>query len=99
MTGCSRDWGKRLFPPGRFGTGLRATSRLCRSRAVAGDSQSKFVFIADDEDRARRVEISPGDERDGRTEVVAGLSGIERVVLEPPARLASDRGDLVKVVE
>ena len=70
---------------------------FCPSSAVAGDSQNKFVFIVDDEDRARRVEISPGDERDGRTEVVAGLSGSERVVLEPPASLGP--GDLVKVVE
>ena len=42
-----------------------------------------YVWIVDADKRARRIAVQVGDERDGRTEVFAGLAGGERVVVNP----------------
>ena len=70
---------------------------FCPADAVVNEGDESFVFLVEDEDRVRRLKIETGPMRDGRAEVLAGLSGSERVVVQPPAPLRS--GDLVKVVE
>jgi hypothetical protein len=48
-------------------------------------------------DRLQRVSVVAGPDNDGRTEIVEGLAGGERVVLDPPAGLQANQ--LVKVSE
>ena len=55
------------------------------------------VFVVDETDRVRRVLVETAVARDGRVEIVQGLSGNERVVAEPPPDLSP--GELVKTVE
>ena len=41
------------------------------------------VWVADREQRAVNVAVDAGDDRDGQTEIMAGLTGNERVVVNP----------------
>jgi HlyD family secretion protein len=43
-----------------------------------------FVWLLKDDNRAARVEVTIGSQVDGRAEVTSGLSGGERVILNPP---------------
>ncbi len=81
---------------------LQATDEprmFCDSDAVQtdeGDEGTQFVWVVDSEKRARKLVVKAGEERDGRTEILEGLEGKERVVVNP-----SDLkdGTLVKVVQ
>lgn len=44
---------------------------------------NEFVWIVDDEKRASRISVTIGEDRNGRTEILSGLSGRERVVVNP----------------
>jgi hypothetical protein len=52
--------------------------------------------VVDADDRAQRVEVTAGPARDGRTEVLTGLTGDERVIVDPP-ELRS--GQLIKILQ
>jgi RND family efflux transporter MFP subunit len=69
---------------------------LCDTEAIRADDTGRFVWIADEQDRIRRQDVTTGSERDKRTEVTQGLSGGERVVIAP-AGLES--GQLVKIAQ
>jgi multidrug efflux pump subunit AcrA (membrane-fusion protein) len=57
-----------------------------------------FVFVVDEDERVRRVDVvTVGEERDGQIEIKSGLQGGERCVVQPPDELAV--GDLVKASE
>ncbi len=73
-----------------------ATTRrvFCDTDAIRADDASRFVWIADDQDRIRRQDVTTGSERDKRTEITIGLSGGERVVVAPPGL---ESGQLVKI--
>lgn len=72
-----------------------ATQRVfCDTEAIRADDAGHFVWIADQQDRIRRQDVTTGSERDKRTEITKGLSGGERVVITP-AGLES--GQLVKI--
>jgi RND family efflux transporter MFP subunit len=66
-----------------------------RTAAIAKTESGSYVWVVDDNERLKRVAVVTGGEQDGRTEISEGLSGGERVVLDPPADLRPDQ--LVKV--
>lgn len=70
---------------------------FCPSDALVTEGEVTFVWLVDEEERLRRVDVTAGVENDGRTEILKGLSGAERVVARPAAELRS--GQLVKVSE
>jgi multidrug efflux pump subunit AcrA (membrane-fusion protein) len=71
---------------------------FCPSEAVVADANgASHVWLVDDHQRVRRVAVQAGEANDGRTEILGGLTGSERVVLRPPAELRE--GQLVNVAE
>jgi RND family efflux transporter MFP subunit len=70
---------------------------FCPTAAVVKEAEASHVWIVDDDDRLQRLDVKLGGANDGRSEILAGLEGGERVVVEPPAELR-DR-QLVKVAE
>lgn len=64
---------------------------FCETDAIVSDENGSFVWIADDEDRLCRVDVTTGPARDGRTEIVSGLVGGERAVIVPAAVRAGQR--------
>jgi RND family efflux transporter MFP subunit len=70
---------------------------FCDSGAIVEIGGGSFVWLVDNERRLKKVEVSPGRERDGRTEILHGLSGGERVVVNPPDGLQA--GQFVKLRE
>jgi RND family efflux transporter MFP subunit len=68
---------------------------FCDTEAIRADDTSRFVWIADENDRIRRQDVTTGSERDKRTEITQGLSGGERVVIAPPGL---ESGQLVKIL-
>ena len=66
------------------------------SSAVDTDATGKsVVWIVDEENRARSIEVEVGEEKDNETEILKGLEGKERVMVRPPDELRD--GMLVKV--
>lgn len=98
---------ERLFPdmsatvyflpaetPAAAETSLRRV--FCDSEAIVTDEAGRFVWIADDADRLRRLDVTTGPARDGRTEIISGLAGGERVVIAPPGVRAGQRMKLAR---
>ncbi len=67
---------------------------FCDTEAIRADDASRFVWIADEQDRIRRQDVKTGSERDKRTEITEGLSGGERVIIATPGL---ESGQLVKI--
>ena len=69
---------------------------FCPTTSVDRDDQGNLcVWVADPEKRAQKIAVTTGDDRDGRTEILTGLTGNERVIVNPqdlregtPLRLA-----------
>jgi RND family efflux transporter MFP subunit len=70
---------------------------FCPTEALVTEGDATFVWLVDEEERLRPVDVTAGVENDGRTEILKGLSGGERVVARPAVELR--RGQLVKVAE
>lgn len=71
---------------------------FCDSGAVVTDNgKSTSVWTLDDRSRARLVAITVGGDKDGRTEILSGLAGGERVIVRPPEGLQD--GSAVKLRE
>lgn len=68
---------------------------FCDTEAIRSDDAGRFVWIADENDRLRRQDVTTGSERDKRTEITAGLAGGERVVVTPSGL---ESGQLVKIL-
>jgi RND family efflux transporter MFP subunit len=64
---------------------------FCETEAIRSDDSTSFVWVADNEDRLRRVDVTTGAARDGRTEITGGLSGSERVIIAPQNVQAGQR--------
>ncbi len=57
---------------------------FCPTSAVTRDDQgNQFVWVADAEKRAQKIAVKAGNDRDGRTEIIEGLAGQERVIVNP----------------
>jgi RND family efflux transporter MFP subunit len=60
---------------------------FCPTDAIVASDEASHVWIVDEVDRLQRAEVKVGGANDGRTEILAGLSGGEKVVVGPPAEL------------
>lgn len=100
------DADARLFPnmsakvyflpePGEKKPETKEKRIFCDSAAIVGTGANRTVWQLGDDLRVRRVAITGGEDRDGRTEILEGLSGGERVVLNPSSELHEEQ--LVKV--
>jgi multidrug efflux pump subunit AcrA (membrane-fusion protein) len=87
------------FLPDETGEAKEVPERriFCPSDALVTEGDATFVWLVDEEERLRRTDVSAGVDNDGRTEILKGLSGGERVVARPAAELRS--GQLVKAGE
>jgi RND family efflux transporter MFP subunit len=57
---------------------------FCPTTAVDSDSDgNQFVWVVDREKRAQKIAVKAGDDRDGRSEIIEGLTGTERVIVRP----------------
>ena len=70
---------------------------FCPTDAVVTQADQSYVWLVDGDGRLQKTEVQTGEDNDGQTEILGGLSGGERVVLRPPANL--QEGQQVKVVE
>jgi len=102
------DADARLFPnmsakvyflpePGEKPQEMKEKRIFCDSAAVVGTGANQAVWQLGEDSRVRRVAITGGEDRDGRTEILEGLSGGERVVVDPSSELHEEQ--LVKVRE
>lgn len=88
-----------FLPPDDEAHAVEAQARriFTRRAAVVGDDTGRYVWLVDDKDRLQKVTVEVGAEQDERAEIISGLSGGERVVLNPPDGLRS--GQLAKIAE
>lgn len=70
---------------------------FCPTDAIVTEAGKASVWIVRDGDRLQRVDVKIGVANNGQTEILGGLSGGERAVVQPAADLR--HGQLVKVVE
>lgn len=62
---------------------------FCATEAVQQTEEgASFVWTLDDDDRALRVDVEIGDKRIEQTEILSGLKGGERAILNPPEDIA-----------
>lgn len=70
---------------------------FCPTTSVETDAEGNhFVWVVDKESRAQRIMVKTGQERDGRSEITEGLTGNERIVVNPKDLL---EGAPVRVTE
>jgi len=74
---------------------VRERRVFCDREAIVGSGDQQAVWTVDNDLRVKRAIVSVGEDRDGRTEVLDGLSGGERVVINPSPELRD--GQLVKL--
>jgi RND family efflux transporter MFP subunit len=79
-------WQSGYFGRARFAGAARERLTVPQSTIVTR-GQLTFVYLVGADDYARLRVISVGEARDGRVEVLSGLSAGDRVVLDPPATL------------
>jgi multidrug efflux pump subunit AcrA (membrane-fusion protein) len=79
-------WRSGYFGRARF-SGATSERLTVAASAIVTRGQLTFVYLVDAEGRARLRVVSTGESRDGRTEVLAGLSSGDRVVVNPPSTL------------
>jgi len=101
------DSDERLFPemsstvyflPDKSEAKQPAERRIfCPTDAVVKEGESIYLWLVDDQQRLRRVEVKLGTANDGQTEILDGLEGGEQAVIRPPANLRE--GQTVKVIE
>ncbi len=76
--------GTAYFLPQQHESEISDAPRIfCQSAAVDERDDKAFVWIADEEKRARKIAINVGVERNGQREVFEGLTGRERVIVNP----------------
>jgi RND family efflux transporter MFP subunit len=86
-----------FLPDEEVGAEVPERRLFCPSSAVVRIDDRTYVWQVDADSRLIQTEIKAGDDRDGRTEILGGLEGGERVVLRPPPELRS--GQRVNVPE
>ena len=70
---------------------------FCAADAIVSNQHESYVWILTAENRTKKNVIESGESKDGRTEIVRGLSGGEKVVVSPPSDLKENV--LVKATE
>lgn len=102
------DADERLFPnmsatvyflpePGEKPVESTQKRIFCDSEAIMEGTKDSTVWVVDNDLHLTQVVVLPGAQRDGRTEILQGLSGGERVVVAPPKDLKE--GQRVKLRE
>lgn len=102
------DADEKLFPnmgakvfflpePGEKPAETKERRVFCDTSSIVKVGSDEFVWEVTNKLRTRRIDITSGNERDGRTEILEGLSGGEQVVVDPPPDLNADQ--LVKLRE
>ena len=92
------DADERLFPnmsakvyflpePGEKKQEVREKRIFCDSTAIVGTDSDPAVWQVGDDLKVRRIAIQVGEVRDGRTEILDGLKGGEKVILNPSPEL------------
>jgi RND family efflux transporter MFP subunit len=90
---------ERLLRPGMFGT-VRLVVRehpsavTVPTQAVLHDNTGTFVFVVSNGSTAQRVNVVPGIEQEGWTEITSGLSGSETVITTG-AQFVKDGGQVI----
>ncbi len=67
---------------------------FCPADAVISKDDQTWVWLVDRDDRVSRRDVTTGETRDQRTEILDGLSGGEKVIVDPPQEIGA--GSLVK---
>lgn len=70
---------------------------FCPSTAVVNEESVSFVWLITDDDRLKKSTVTTGASRDARTEITSGLTGGEKVVVNPRDELSD--GMLVRTTE
>ncbi len=76
-----------LFARTDLGVATREGALLVPEQAVLQRADGEVVFVATEDDRARRVVVTTGLHRDGRVEIVEGLSPADDVIVSGHAAL------------
>lgn len=84
---ATAGWRSGFFGRARF-SGPSSPRLTVAEAAIVNRGQLTFVYRVDAEGRARLRVVSTGAARDGRVELLAGVSAGDRVVTDPPAALA-----------
>jgi membrane fusion protein, multidrug efflux system len=87
----------RLYPGSYVTVRLKFPGRrtpLVPGDALAWRGDALFVATLDGEDKVRLVKVQPGDDDGRRVQILTGLQGGERVVVNPSAELSD--GDRVR---
>ncbi len=70
---------------------------FCPSSAITFDSQQNAsIWLVDEQQRAKPLPVTVGASRDGRTEILSGIAGNERIIRDPQTLAA---GQPVTVIE
>jgi len=81
-------------PDASAATTVKERRIFCESAAVVNGEHEDFVWKLDDNLRTHKAVVTIGADRDGRTEVLEGLFGGERIIVKPADSLRE--GQLVK---
>ncbi len=62
---------------------------FCADEAIQKDEEGDFVWVIDDKTHAQKIRVNCGGRKDGRAEILSGLSGNEKIIGNPPPDLQS----------
>jgi membrane fusion protein, multidrug efflux system len=82
---------RKLRPGMMMTVGIETAPRLSLSvpeLAIVGEGDSRYVYVVDDENTARRVQVRTGLRSSGRVEILEGLEPGQRVVTEGVVKLS-----------
>lgn len=80
-----------LTEPGTVQPDEKQKRVFCDNTALVGEGETRTVWRVTEDLKVKSTTVKVGETRDTRTEILEGLSGGERVVLNPPATLQADQ--------
>lgn len=78
-------------------TKLDQSRVFCVSDALVSRESETYVWIVTSESRTKKIPVTIGESKDGRTEITSGLSGGEKVIVGPGKEMKD--GVLVKTTQ
>ena len=69
---------------------LRERRIFCPTEAIIRTESDTWVWLLTDKDRTQKKSVTAGESKDGRTEIMSGLAGGEKVIVGPPSELKDD---------
>lgn len=64
---------------------------FCPTEAIVKSESETWVWLLTDAERLKKKTVSAGDSKDGRSEILSGLSGGEKVIVNPSTELKNDQ--------